>query len=93
MCLQGGGGVWVVEWDVSPYMCVDSGGGRQEGDARATVQTKPYAAPASRPINRPTDITHCVIHPNTQGPIAGLITIGALIVVLAPPLKGAEAEE
>lgn len=29
----------------------------------------------------------------TQGPIAGLITIGALIVVLAPPLKTQEADE
>ena len=75
-------------------MCVDSGGGRQEGDARAAVQIKPYAAPASQPINRSTShIHHTLCHHNTQGPIAGLITIGALIVVLAPPLKGAEADE
>ncbi len=49
---------------------------------------------ASTPLNNPpinTPPTHPPIH---QGPIAGLITLGALIVVLAPPLVAtSDAEE
>lgn len=58
----------------------------------------PAALDPSCPPIPPPSLT-LLIPPHTtptqkkQGPIAGLITLGALILLLAPPLKGAEADE